>query len=250
MPKQWGAVLQGHEFDLQDWRDMLKPPFDPWVEVHGADTVLRSNSFGDLTSSNEVRDRAVTHIERLNGAMFVAMQGQPLQFGGVIEFASDGKHSRTLFAEGFVERARLRMHAVAVVIGPDGVPKPNPPPKESDVQRWAAIADTDDLLEDALIFFGRASPSDHGSPPTFWFDIYKALECLIEKFGGAHKFCTLNWAPKAQIENLKRTADWGRHASRSRRHPPPPNPTTKQEAYELMAKLLRKAFEAGDASRP
>lgn len=28
----WGAHLLGHDFDLQDWGDALKPPFDPWVE--------------------------------------------------------------------------------------------------------------------------------------------------------------------------------------------------------------------------
>ena len=44
MTKQWGGVLRGHDFDLEDWREMLKPPFDPWIEVHGSDVVLRSES--------------------------------------------------------------------------------------------------------------------------------------------------------------------------------------------------------------
>jgi hypothetical protein len=85
MSKRWGAVLRGHDFDLQDWREMLKPPFDPWVEVHGSDAVLRSESLDGLTSANEVRDRVVAHIDRLNGAMFVMRQSHPLQFSGVVE---------------------------------------------------------------------------------------------------------------------------------------------------------------------
>jgi hypothetical protein len=59
MCKQWGAVLRGDDFDLQDWREMLKPPFDPWIEVHGPDNVLRSASLHELTSASEVRDRVV-----------------------------------------------------------------------------------------------------------------------------------------------------------------------------------------------
>jgi hypothetical protein len=76
MSKQWGAVLRGHDFDVQDWREVLKPPFDPWVEVHGADNILRSASLDGLTSASEVRDRIVAHIERLNGIMSV-MRGCP-----------------------------------------------------------------------------------------------------------------------------------------------------------------------------
>jgi hypothetical protein len=45
MSKRWGAVVRGHDFDLQDWREMLKLPFDPWIEVHGPDVVLRPSPF-------------------------------------------------------------------------------------------------------------------------------------------------------------------------------------------------------------
>ena len=139
MSKRWGAVLRGHDFDLQDWREMLKPPFDPWVEVHGSDAVLRSESLDGLTSANEVRDRIIAHIDRLNGAMFVMRQSHPLQFSGVVEFGPDGKLHRTVFVEGGAYGARVG--AIAVAIGPDGKPKPEPPPKPSEAQIWAAIAD-------------------------------------------------------------------------------------------------------------
>lgn len=243
MSMRWGAVLRGHKFDLQDWADALKPPFDPWVEVHGPDTILRSNSLDELTAVEEVRDRIVAHIDRLNGAMFVVMQGQPLQFGGLIEFASDGKLHRTIFVDGILN-ARSRMHATAVVIGPDGAPKPPPPPTPSEIQKWAAVADSDDLLEDALIYFGRVSGPDQPHPPTFWFDIYKALECLIARFGKNKKreetFFALDWVP-AEVERLKQTANWARHARRKFKKPSPA--TTEREAKELMVRLLRKAFE-------
>ena len=27
----WGVVLGGHAFDLEDWEEALKGPFDPWI---------------------------------------------------------------------------------------------------------------------------------------------------------------------------------------------------------------------------
>jgi hypothetical protein len=245
MSKRWGAVLRGHDFDLQDWREMLKPPFDPWVEVHGSDAVLRSASLDGLTSASEVRDRVVAHIDRLNGVMFVMRHGQTLQFSGVVEFTPDGKVHRTVFAEGGAY-GRARVSATAVAIGPDGEPKPEPPPTPSEAQTWAAIADSDDLLEDALIYFGRVSaPDPVRHPPTFWFDIYKALECLMVASGGETAFITLDWAPRDDVKRLKQTANWARHARR--KFPEPSPATTEREAKDLMSRLLRKAFEtAGD----
>ena len=246
MTKQWGAVLRGRDYDLEDWREMLKPPFDPWVEVDRDDVVLRSKSLDDLTSASEVRDRVVAHIDRLNGVMFVVRRSRPLQFSGVVEFAPDGKVHRTVFLVGRMEEARDRMHAAGIVVtGPDGKPQPPPPAKASEVQHWAAIADNDDLLEDALIYFGRVSAPELPHPPTFWFDIYKALECLMHRSGGETEFLALNWAPPNDVRRLKRTADWARHARRKKIKPSPA--TTEQEAIDLMSRLLRKAFETAGA---
>jgi hypothetical protein len=55
----WGAIIVGEAFDLEDWADTLKPPFDPWVEIQGANTVLRSTSFDELTSGEQVHTRAL-----------------------------------------------------------------------------------------------------------------------------------------------------------------------------------------------
>ena len=113
-----------------------------------------------------------------------------------------------------VELGRFRMHAVGVALGPDGNPLPPPRAQPSEAQNWSATAQSDGLIEDALIYYGRA---------TDWFDISKALECLILKFGGGRSdgerektFKELGWAPKNEIERLKRTANWLRHAQRNR----------------------------------
>lgn len=99
----WGAVVLGEPVDLEDWVLVLKEPFDPWVEVYGSETVLRSASLDELDSASEVRDRSIAQIERLNGAMAVSQGTKPLRFGGVIQFTAEGHQHRTMFAEAVLE---------------------------------------------------------------------------------------------------------------------------------------------------
>jgi hypothetical protein len=228
----WGAVILGEPTDLEDWAHVLQEPFDPWVETHGAQTVLRSASLDELASAVEVRDRAIAQIERLNGAVSLSQGAKPLRFGGAIQFASDGKQHTTIFAEMGAMESRDKLRATAIVIGRGGTPVPPSPPQPSEVQRWAMAIENDDLLDDALVYFGRA---------TDWFDIYKTLECLIIRFGpGESAFLKLNWAPAAEIERLKRTANSARHAKHQ--FAPPKNPMTLKEAQSLLAQLLRRAL--------
>jgi hypothetical protein len=45
----WGVKLSGHVFDLEDWRDALREPFDPSVLHEGDEYFLRASalSFGE-----------------------------------------------------------------------------------------------------------------------------------------------------------------------------------------------------------
>jgi hypothetical protein len=80
MPKiGWGAVVIGDITDLESWAHALKEQFDPWVETHGTDTVLRSALLDELDSAIEVRDRSTTLIERLNGAMALSRGSKPVR---------------------------------------------------------------------------------------------------------------------------------------------------------------------------
>jgi hypothetical protein len=224
----WGAKILGRPKDLSQWAASLKPPDDPWVEVHRGEHVLRAQSLDESGSAGEVKGRAVAQIERLNGAMALFSAGaEPVKFAGVIEFR-DGALHETMFVEhGEIILSGTSFFSATATGGSAA------PPGPSEVQQWMSIADGDDLLEDALIYFGRA---------TDWFDIYKTLECLILKFGAGNeeKFIGLDWAPAASVRLLKRTANWARHARQ--KFDPPPNPMPLKEARQLLAQLVRRAL--------
>jgi hypothetical protein len=248
----WGAVLSGGPDDLEVWKQALKAGFDgyPWTEVHDGKTILRSARLDELASSEDVRDGAIALIERLNGALALAEQTKPVRFGGVMEFDPDGRRHQHVFAEGFLVSASARLRGAGVVTGSDGRPVPPSPPKPSLVQRWVARAETDELLQDALIYFGRITswyiPEARQAEATDWFDVYKCLECLKKRHGGERAFLELNWAPREKVKLLKQTADRARHAKRVR---PPPQGTKPEPpmdfstAKTLLGKLLRRASD-------
>ena len=112
------------------------------------------------------------------------------------------------------------------LIGPDGKPRPEPPPQPSEAQRWLAITENDKFLDDALKYFGKGAD---------WASIYNALECLIKKSGDEGEFLRLNWAPEQEIKRLKYNAAWERKKAH---HPypndqPPEHPMDVNDAYVL-----------------
>lgn len=243
----WGVELGGHAFDLEDWKEALKVPFDPWILETEGRLILRSIRLDPAATSSEAYERAQILMEQVNGALAVSHHNTGVvRVAAIAEMMSDG--SRHVFVQvSGTAKARSRVGAVGVAIGPGGKPAPPPPPEPSNAQRWLSIAAEDDLLADALTFFGR---SDN------WFDIYKALECLIGDFGGGKEdeFLALGWASKTKIGLLKRTADFWRHSPRGRpKVAPPPSPMEQTEARDLLAKLMARAFQEApraDAAKP
>src|SRR5438270_3338651 len=119
----WGALLQGASEDIADWTEVLKPGFDhPWIETHGADTVLRSPVLDGLETASEVHQMAGALIDVLKGAVALSQGAGPLKCTGVAELSSDGKLDKYIFSSGDAELGRFRMHAVGVALGPDGKP--------------------------------------------------------------------------------------------------------------------------------
>ena len=74
MPAEgWAIELKGERIDVDDAREALQPPFDPWVEDYAEDTgnkfaLLRTAAWATLTDAADVTRDVERMIERLNGA--------------------------------------------------------------------------------------------------------------------------------------------------------------------------------------
>jgi hypothetical protein len=105
------------------------------------------------------------------------------------------------------------------------------------------LSNNHSTLADALTYFARGND---------WFDVYKALECLKMRFGGARKgqaerFRRLGWADPDEIELLRWTANSGRHARK--KFDPPDPPMEWRKARDLLAKLMARAFDEARKAR-
>jgi len=239
----WGAMLGGEEWDLEEWREALKQSFDPWVTEDGL--ILRSSSLGPATTGSEAYDLAKALMDQVNGALAVSCTARVVRLEGIVEILCDGTRRRAPVLTSISATERPDKARVMVdVDGPDGKPKPPLPPEPSETQRWLSITAEDDLLADALTYFGRSED---------WFDIFKALECLIGRFGGGKegKFIALGWASASKIKLLKQTAGVWRHSRRGRLNvDPPPHAMERAEARDLLAKLITRAFREAPATSP
>ena len=230
--KVWGIKLCGHDFDLQDWRETLREPFDPAVVQQGDEFILCASEFQSCDSAPAVLDKAIALFEVLNGAMRAAKGSHPVRYCGVYELLPEGwRKSSYVFPPAAITDLRARINVDPEV--------PAPPPTRSNVQAWVELSETSDHLTDALIYAGRGE----------WFDMYKAIECL-EAFagGGESDLRCKNWGASGDLTLMKRTANcFYRH--RRGAYDPPKNPMTLDDARELLAKLIECAFAEVAASR-
>jgi len=229
----WGAVIEGHHFDLLDWRDALQANFDPWVELHqigGQErNVLRSIEFSAAKDVSEVRERALLLISKLNGAFLARQNGQPVRFGGVAEFRSDGSVGLSVFATMTGAMARVRVSAV----GSGGIALP---PTPSYAQKWIALAARDDRVAEILILQSKGAN---------WYELYKIFEGVCVLSGGQSALKKKSWAPAStEISRFTHTANGYRHGAR---HPsratPPGKPMPLEEASQLIARMVSSILE-------
>jgi hypothetical protein len=88
----WGVVLGGEEYDLEEWREALKQPFDPWVTEDGL--ILRSSSLDRATTGSEAYDLAKEEMDQINGALAVRRRARVVQLEGIVEILSNGSRRR------------------------------------------------------------------------------------------------------------------------------------------------------------
>ena len=226
----WLVHLTGHGFDLNNWENSLRPPFDPWCDqISDSGNVifgLRSKTFDDAEGPDDVRQLALPLIAQLNGAFAVLSGGEPLKFEGVTRIREDGSFHRTIFGEAAMIVGRFQVSAVAQVLNSAGNLIPPDKPKPSQPQYWVKVAESDDSIADMLTFAGR---SDN------WFDIYKTIEMAEKITNGESNIKKLLGSSANEYKNLKETANFYRHARTYR----PSKLTTLQDAKSLLSFVVR-----------
>jgi hypothetical protein len=164
----WLVELAGHDFDLRHWERELKPPFDPWCErvPNGSNSIfsLRSQSFVAAQCASGVKELAMPLIDRLNGALAMVTDAEPLTFQSVFRINDQGGLA---FWCSFEDHVKVRDMIDVEVRDGSGNLFPPPPTEPSTTQNWVAAAESDDSIADMLTFAGRADN---------WFDIYKTIE--------------------------------------------------------------------------
>lgn len=232
----WYVILGGHSVDLRDWEDTLSKPFDP-VVIRGpdGDFLLGSADFQSQADAIDVRERGRALIARLNGAMALMHGSEPIELKGVVRFDAEGRKHITIFAEGMNLSLRgCSMRATVTIHGPDGKPLPPPPPRPSLPQLWNVSATENDDIADLLEQHGKA---------TGWYEIYKTIEIAEVIVGGKHKLEAMLGEAKANFSNMRRTANFYRHARAIR----PDVPTTLADAKPLLNFAVRTVLDVKTA---
>ncbi|WOH46864.1 hypothetical protein [Bradyrhizobium sp. sBnM-33] len=226
----WAIELKGERIDIGDAREVLQPPFDPWVEDYLAgDSIviplLRTKAWASIMKAADVTRDAKRIVERLNGAaLLIHSDAKPLSLGLVLKFDGAGKRIPILSAASVrlnlnLERIRGRVPAVTSA---------TPTSSESSVQRWLREADTDDK---------RAELFSHLSRADNWYDIFKSAE-LVRKLAGGESTLKSDLGPDWTYWRLVfRTANCYRHAPDAEKYPLPVPPAELEEAREFLFKV-------------
>lgn len=227
---RWGAILAGEETDIEDWIELLKQPFDPWVEKSGKDLIFRSDKFNNIHDPNEARAAVAQEIALLNGAITLYCKSSPVVMQNLIEFDENGQYRRHAFGQLNAILARTKLKAVAFVVGPDVKVPQGVQPSPSTVQLLSENRSANIDIVDAITYFGRADN---------WFDLYKCIECIKSTGLLNNVIIDDNICSKTTFDNTNRTANYHRHA----RADPPKKPVPFLEARETIRRVLERVVE-------
>lgn len=231
----WALELRGEQIDLDDVRQGLKPPFDPWVEDcrDGENEILllRSHSWENAETTAEMMADAVRLIKHINGALLLEYPDAALISHGVtFRFDEDGLPLPVTIRGALnITLPALRARGRAVVESKTPKPEPTPSPMQMRLQK----ADELTVVSDLMTFLVRAENRVEIDTDT-WFDVFKAIESVEALVGGEANAIKLakDW------KRAKQTANRYRHAP-SPKHQLPKNPPSVDEAKSIVVAVAR-----------
>lgn len=228
----WAVELTGHRIDLDDLREMLAPPFEPWVEDYedGGEVrlLLRYGGWATIDDTSALAADASFLVERLNGAKpLTNSDARPIALGRFFKFAADGSLLPfVIAASGHITFASFRARGRGSVVSDE----PPPPPQPSQLQNWLQAADTSDDRSDLFVHIARCDN---------WYDIYKAAEIIRRMAGSKKKLHKLLSPDQVDWDRVWQTANTNRHARDLVKYPPPSVPATLDEARGMILKAAK-----------
>ena len=197
----WAVELNGDKLDLDVFREMLTPPFDPFVEGYNESAtsallLLRREAWVNFSDGASVGMDANHLVAQLNGAaLLLYPDASPIQVGRVLKFKDDGTRENVIISGSITIRlkgVRARGRAGSIV---------SPPPAETKMQRWVREAADDSNQAELLNHLARAAN---------WYELYKVMELAGLKFGHLKKLLGANYK---KWERVRHTANYElRHA--------------------------------------
>jgi len=228
--KRWGIELIGSQVDLEAWRAMLKPPFDPFIneveDERGEYLTLRSSAFDGIATSKEVHRAAKELFSILNVAMSMNSDCDPVTDGAVVEFVASGRPRKHHFLQAEPGSYRLRGGIAEMTLSDAHGNAIEPSPAPSKAQSWMRAAALNPEIGHALRYL-------EGKPS--WFDLYKAYEAVKRMPNGS--------IPKREIERFAQTANAGIRHHPSNKNQPHKRPMELWEARMLIARWVAAAID-------
>lgn len=210
------AWLEGRQFDLADLAKLLGSG-DVRVEHDDNEDAyyLTALEIDNPAETNRFDIPAQRLLIRINGLGRVrSADFRPVTLSGKYTNA-DGDH---VFVAAATMEARARLTATAVVLGPDGQPKPDPP---SPWPSRFALTTTHPEVAEVLDIMGRAQPLG-------WVELYKVHEIIRDTIQ-SKKIHELGWADKGDDSAFTASANRadvsGDHARHARNSGLPPTRT-------------------------
>jgi hypothetical protein len=224
----WAFLLRGHPSDLSLVHEMFHGVADMQIEREGSNYRLRSSRFNVPATAEEARSLAEEIIGEMNGAIKAFFPSREIILvGNTFGCRRDGSFL-------YYQENRVAMRSevsLSMTVNGNPIP-PQPPPLEP--TQWFNLAQRDTNVADALRQFARSDE---------WFDIYKVYEIIRDDLG-SKKLNSKKLASKTELDLLRQTANYYRHARTAR----PSKPMTHDDARELIRRVLRHWLEEKDAT--
>jgi len=236
MPK-WLVKLKGEKFDLEDFPSLLQSPELSVIEENGS-YYLQSSKFNTLASADEVFQRGLELIERVNGAAKLYIDNfHDVAVDEVTHIEDDGRksHHNVLQIDNIMQRQKVS--PVTLTASNGSQPAVN---QHSLLESCVHLSQKFKQVAVALHFYHEDS----------WVNLYKVYETIRDDiseddFKGDDILINNGWVSRSELRRFKRTAqskealgDQARHASKT--YTPPDVPMSHSETKSLVKSILMK----------